>query len=257
MSILSLLPIFLTRWKIDQVDVIVTSHALVLAAMGSGTVLPEAKNMLLVLDEGHHIAYAARETLEVEANISLPSLTVLLDNFLPYVEQYLRQYCPIKPPRLAQANHLTRHRQKLINCFSEVMAITQHLLPANSKDEIYLFKLGKLPRELHVCCQQLLQLSQQLVLLVEAILDHLSELTGKHDAVNLHRTMLISGKMLNYRENMVKLWCLAGCETSSKAPVSKWLSLSYDKNQLHYYFHCASIRFSEQLNQLLCKIFPI
>lgn len=53
-------------------------------------VLPEARNMLLGLDEGYHIADVVRETLEVEANISLPSLTVLLDNFLPYVEQYLR-----------------------------------------------------------------------------------------------------------------------------------------------------------------------
>lgn len=52
------------------------------------------------------------------------------------------------------------------------MTITQRLLPANSKDEIYLFKLGKLPPELYVCCQQLLQLSQQLVLRIEVILDH-------------------------------------------------------------------------------------
>lgn len=36
------------------------------------------------------------------------------------------------------------------------MVITQHLLPDNSQDPFYLFKLGQLPEELDVCCQQLL-----------------------------------------------------------------------------------------------------
>lgn len=38
--------------------------------------------------------------------------------------------------------------------------------------------------------------------------------------------------------------------------MSKWLSRSYDKNQLYYYFHCASIRVSKQLNQLLWQNIP-
>jgi len=191
--VLSLLSIFLARWKIKQVDVIVTNHALVMAAMESGSVLPEAKKMLLVLDERHHIADVARDSLEVEANITLPHLTAQLDNFVRHIEHYLSHYFPVKPPKLAKTNHLIRHRQKLIDCFSQVMAITQHLLPDNSQDPIYLFKLGQLPEELDVCCQQL------------------------------------SSKMLSYWQNMVKLWRLAGCETSSNAPVSKWLSRHYDK----------------------------
>lgn len=249
-------PFFLARWKIEQVDVIVTNHALVMAAMESGSVLPEAKKMLLVLDEGHHIADVARDSLEVEANITLPHLTAQLDNFVRHIEHYLSQYCPVKPPKLAKANHLIRHRQKLIDCFNQVMAITQHLLPDNSQDPIYLFKLGQLPAELNVCCQQLLQLSHDFVVLTEKIVEHLSEQTGKHDAATLHRSLLISSKMLSYWQNMVKLWRLAGCETSSNAPVSKWLSRHYDKNQLHYYFHCAGIRVNEQLNQLLWQNIP-
>lgn len=62
--------------------------------------------------------------------------------------------------------------------------------------------------------------------------------------------------MLSYLQNMVKIWRLASCETSSNAPVSKWLSSHYDKNQLYYYFHCAGIRVNEQLNQLLWQNIP-
>ncbi|WGM02781.1 ATP-dependent DNA helicase DinG [Arsenophonus nasoniae] len=249
-------PFFLAIWKIEQVDVIVTNHALVMAAMESGSVLPEAKKMLLVLDEGHHIADVARDSLEVEGNITLTHLTAQLDNFVRHVEYYLSQYRPVKPPKLAKANHLTQHRQKLIDCFHQAMTITQRLLPDKSQDPIYLFKLGQLPTELDICCQQLLQLSQDLVVLTEKIVDHLSEQSGKHDAASLHRSLLISGKMLSYWQNMVKLWRLAGCETLSNAPVSKWLSRHYDKNQLHYYFHCAGIRVSEQLEKLLWQNIP-
>lgn len=249
-------PFFLARWKIEQVDVIVTNHALVMAAMESGSVLPEAKKMLLFLDEGHHIADVARDSLEVEANITLSHLIAQLDHFVRHVEHYLSQYRPDKPPKLAKTNHLTQHRQKLIDYFSQVMAITQRLLPDKSQEPIYLFKLGQLPPELYICCQQLLQLSQDLVVLTEKIVDHLSEQSGKHDAASLHSSLLISSKMLSYWQNMVKLWRLASCETSSNAPVSKWLSCHYDKNQLHYYFHCAGIRVSEQLDQLLWQNIP-
>lgn len=67
--------------------------------------------MLLVLDEGHHIADVARDSLEVEGNITLTHLTAQLDNFVRHVEYYLSQYRPVKPPKLAKANHLTQHRQ--------------------------------------------------------------------------------------------------------------------------------------------------
>lgn len=211
-------PFFLARWKIEQVDVIVTNHALVMAAMESDSVLPEAKKILLVLDEGHHIADVVRDTLKVEVNITLAHLTAQLDNFVRYVEHYLSRYRPIKPRKLARSHHLTEYRQKLIDCYSEVMAITQRLLPDNIQQSIYLFKLGQLPPELHSCCRQLLQLSHDLVVFTEKIADQLSEQTGKHDAVDLQHSLLISAKMLSYWQNMVKLWRLADCETSSNAP---------------------------------------
>ena len=38
--------------------------------MESESVLPDAKNILLVLDEGHHIPDVARDALEVEGEIT-------------------------------------------------------------------------------------------------------------------------------------------------------------------------------------------
>lgn len=44
---------------------VVANHALVMAAMESEAVLPDPKNLLLVLDEGHHLPDVARDALEM------------------------------------------------------------------------------------------------------------------------------------------------------------------------------------------------
>ncbi len=51
---------------------VVANHALVMAAMESEAVLPEPKNLLLVLDEGHHLPDVARDALEMSAEITAP-----------------------------------------------------------------------------------------------------------------------------------------------------------------------------------------
>lgn len=51
---------------------VVANHALVMAAMESEAVLPDPKNLLLVLDEGHHLPDVARDALEMSAEITAP-----------------------------------------------------------------------------------------------------------------------------------------------------------------------------------------
>ncbi|MDE9448408.1 ATP-dependent DNA helicase DinG, partial [Xenorhabdus bovienii] len=98
---------------------------------------------------------------------------------------------------------------------------------------------GKLPDSLLLCCQQLFKLTDGLRSLAEAILNDLTDQTAKQDLVRLHRTILQTSRTLGYFENMAKLWRLASQEESSHAPISKWLTRRYEKNQSHLYFHCA------------------
>ncbi|MBC8951839.1 ATP-dependent DNA helicase DinG [Xenorhabdus sp. PB62.4] len=249
-------PFFLARREIDDADVVVANHALVMAALESESVLPEAKNLLLVLDEGHHIPDVARDSLEVEGEITLFQLNGQLDSFIRHVEQYLIQFRPTKPPALANVTRLQTHCEAIREHFKELAMITQALLPERGESEEYLFELGKLPDSLLLCCQQLFKLTDGLRGLAEAILNDLNDQTAKQDIVRLHRAILQTSRTLGYFENMAKLWRLASQEESSHAPISKWLTRRYEKNQSHLYFHCAGIRVSEQLTQLLWRNIP-
>ncbi|HEK1032140.1 TPA: ATP-dependent DNA helicase DinG [Proteus mirabilis] len=249
-------PFFLARREIDEVDVVITNHALVMAAMESELVLPDAKNILLVLDEGHHIPDVARDALEVEGEITLSALNMQLDNMTRHVSQYLAQFIPVKPPKLADPIRFDAHIAKMREAYQDVEHFTRALLPERSENDEYLFPLGQLPEQLLLCCQDLFKLTDGLKMLGESILNDLTERTAKEDVVRLHRAILTTSRMVGYLENMAKLWRLATLEQTSKAPVSKWLTRRYDKKQSHLYLHCAGIRVSEQLTQLLWKNIP-
>ncbi len=249
-------PFFLARREIDEVDVVITNHALVMAAMESESVLPDAKNILLVLDEGHHIPDVARDALEVEGEITLSALNMQLDNMTRHVSQYLAQFIPVKPPKLADPIRFDAHIAKMREAYQDVEHFTRALLPERSENDEYLFPLGQLPEQLLLCCQDLFKLTDGLKMLGESILNDLTERTAKEDVVRLHRAILTTSRMVGYLENMAKLWRLATLEQTSKAPVSKWLTRRYDKKQSHLYLHCTGIRVSEQLTQLLWKNIP-
>ncbi|MCN6044748.1 DEAD/DEAH box helicase [Escherichia coli] len=55
-------PFFVARREIQEAEVVVANHALVMAAMESEAVLPDPKNLLLVLDEGHHLPDVALDS---------------------------------------------------------------------------------------------------------------------------------------------------------------------------------------------------
>lgn len=64
----------MARREIQEAEVVVANHALVMAAMESEAVLPDPKNLLLVLDEGHHLPDVARDALEMSAEITAPGI---------------------------------------------------------------------------------------------------------------------------------------------------------------------------------------
>ena len=102
-------PFFVARREIQEAEVVVANHALVMAALESEAVLPEPKNLLLVLDEGHHLPDVARDALEMSAEITAPWFRLQLDLFCKLVATCMEQFRPKTTPPLAVPERLSEH----------------------------------------------------------------------------------------------------------------------------------------------------
>lgn len=106
-------PFYIARQEIESADVVVTNHALVMAALETELVLPNPKALLMVLDEGHHLPDVARDTLEISGEITALSANLQLDMLVRQVEQCMSQYRPKNPPGLANSARLNHHCEAL------------------------------------------------------------------------------------------------------------------------------------------------
>jgi ATP-dependent DNA helicase DinG len=249
------MPVFVARREIQEAEVVVANHALVMAAMESEAVLPEPKNLLLVLDEGHHLPDVARDALEMSAEITAPWFRLQLDLFCKLVATCLEQFRPKTTPPLATPERLNAHCEELYELIASLNNILNLYMPAAQEAE-HRFAMGELPDEVMAICQRLAKLTEMLRGLAELFLNDLSEKTGSHDIVRLHRVLLQMNRALGMFEAQSKLWRLAAMAQASGAPVTKWATREMRDGQLHMYFHCVGIRVSDQLEKLLWRSVP-
>lgn len=248
-------PFFVARREVQEVEVVVANHALVMAAMESEAVLPEPKNLLLVLDEGHHLPDVARDALEMSAEITAPWYRLQLDLFSKLVATCMEQFRPKTTPPLALPERLNAHCEELYELIASLNAILGLYMPAGTEAE-HRFAMGELPDEVMEICLRLAKLTEMLRGLAELFLNDLSEKTGQHDIVRLHRVILQMNRALGMFESQSKLWRLASMAQASGAPVTKWATRELVEGQMHLFFHCVGIRVSDQLEKLLWRSVP-
>ncbi|UYM56728.1 MULTISPECIES: ATP-dependent DNA helicase DinG [Leclercia] len=248
-------PFFVARREIQEAEVVVANHALVMAAMESEAVLPDPKNLLLVLDEGHHLPDVARDALEMSAEITAPWFRLQLDLFCKLVATCMDQFRPKTIPPLAIPERLSEHCETIYSHIASLNNMLNLYLPPGQEAE-HRFEMGTLPEEIMDLCRELAQLIEKLRGLAELFLNDLSEKTGTHDVVRVHRVLLQMNRALGMFEGQSKLWRLASMAQASGAPVTKWATREVREGQVHLFFHCAGIRVSDQLEKLLWRSVP-
>ncbi|WP_312269218.1 ATP-dependent DNA helicase DinG [Pseudescherichia sp.] len=248
-------PFFVARREVQEAEVVVANHALVMAAMESEAVLPEPKNLLLVLDEGHHLPDVARDALEMSAEITASWYRLQLDLFTKLVATCMEQFRPKTTPPLALPERLNAHCEELYELIASLNSILGLYMPTGTEAE-HRFAMGELPDEVMEICLRLAKLTEMLRGLAELFLNDLSEKTGQHDIVRLHRVILQMNRALGMFESQSKLWRLASMAQASGAPVTKWATRELVEGQMHLFFHCVGIRVSDQLEKLLWRSVP-
>ncbi len=116
---------------------------------------------------------------------------------------------------------MNAHCEELYELIASLNNILNLYMPAGQEAE-HRFAMGELPDEVLEICQRLAKLTEMLRGLAELFLNDLSEKTGSHDIVRLHRLILQMNRALGMFEAQSKLWRLASLAQSSGAPVTKW-----------------------------------
>lgn len=261
-------PFFLARREIEDADVIITNHALVLAALESESILPAPEKMSLILDEGHHIADVARDSLEVHAEISIFQQLNQLDGFNKLIKQSNALFQPPNKPALLENldkfdAHI-EHTKELADHFSAIFDSYFQITDApkkqsrfkDSNENIYIFELGQLPETLTELCQKLLEATGKLVGIADFFLTFFNDATAKHDIGKIQKAQLQISRYFGYFENQNKLWQLACKEKASNAPISKWFSKSEENGYSGQHFHCAALRVSDALSKIIWDRIP-
>lgn len=249
-------PFYLARKEIENADVVVANHAVVMAALESESVLPEAKNMLLVLDEGHHLPDVARDALEMDGEISSRFVAHQLEQFRRQTALIMTQFRPARPPQLSQETRLQAHCDELLTLVGLFEQQAEAYLPHDSVQGEHRFALGVLPAPMSEAAAQLCKLSDRLRMLAEFLLADLGEKTGKHGIVRLRQALLQTSRIQGFWEATSRLWRLAALEKASNAPISKWLTRKQGDNGAQLFLHCVGIRVSDQLEKLLWSRIP-
>lgn len=191
----------------------------------------------------------------MSAEITAPWFRLQLDLFCKLVATCMEQFRPKTTPPLAVPERLSEHCEEVYSLIASLNNILNLYLPATQEAE-HRFAMGELPQEVMEICQQLAKHLEKLRGLAEMFLNDLSEKTGTHDVVRLHRILLQMNRALGMFEAQSKLWRLASMAQASGAPVTKWATREVRDGQGHLFFHCVGIRVADQLEKLIWRSVP-
>jgi len=211
------------RRELEQADVLVVNHSLLLADLDAGgAVLAAPSDCFYVLDEAHHLPHHAREMATASISVRA-SLTWLgrIDDYGRRLSQLLDSERSIGP-RLALLDH-TQTLLKRLNGLNHYLQTARF----SWQEQQYRFAMGELPEPMALQAVELRDESKQLLqqlnrlegLILEAIKDSPVRTRAKREAL-----LAETGMLLQRTEGFWQLWwLLTRPRTARQAPCAAWL----------------------------------
>jgi ATP-dependent DNA helicase DinG len=223
-------PFFNARKALDEAELIVANHDLVMAdiSLGGGVVLPDPANTIYVFDEGHHLPEKAIDHFASQIKLAqqeqlFKQITKAVDGLGKQCGTPVGLLSVVKqiPELLATLTPNLKHVRQLLFSLDENMqyqeGITQHR-----------FRMGVVPDELVIEAVNLNKAYNSLYGMVDKISDALKDCLNKDDGEykksDAERWYPAFGLLLARLEAAGMLWLsYASVEAEDEPPVSRWL----------------------------------
>jgi ATP-dependent DNA helicase DinG len=239
---------FRARDALQQADIIVTNHDLVLSdlALGGGAILTAPADSIYIFDEGHHLPEKALNHFSAFCRIGSTR------QWLEACEQQVGQAAAFLA-EVAELPDLFLQLQPLFSELARSMALVAETVaglegmptPRDASDRLHhRFAHGRVPVPLRDCAAELEQafggLQTRLQGLESRLEDGLDgELVGL-DAADAERWFAVVGAMRSRVDSNLELWIDYAAEPESGSasdddiPVARWVNISVSGGQVGY-----------------------
>ncbi len=253
-------PFFTARKELENVDIIIANHDLLLAdiAMGGGMILPEPEKTFYCLDEAHHLADKAVK--QFAAYHSINGTIGWLERIKPTLN---RATVLIKDHQLAeQISTIADETISYLKDLRLVLINIPELIPRNDKyavPAILRFSQGTLPDNLKSISNNLSiaskKLKEYLYQFTENVKKKIAELTTE-EAKSHEKVISELGFYSGRVDNVVTVWQLMTSTVDIKSPpIAKWISADYinKSNEIEYVLHASPVSAAEVLSEQFWK----
>lgn len=217
-------PYYKARTEVEEANVVVTNHALLLMDVRTGNkILPSMEKSVLVIDEAHELPEVAKEALASEMDVTeVMGRVAAAQEALASVRLQCRG-AGIERDSSEALGALEGLAIEASRLAFELDELEWGVSDGETK-QVLRFPMGALPKSLDGCVSRCLQWTSGAC----ESLERIAETLGGEDGDDLEESvreggMLLIGRSLVDMTNMRQLWELLGKTSTHSEPVAKWI----------------------------------
>jgi ATP-dependent DNA helicase DinG len=242
-------PFFLARAKLEETDIIIANHDLLLAdvSMGGGVILPHLADSFYCIDEGHRFADKAIQQFAGSHSIlgtlrwleKIPGLIYKIETTLK--ESKWHEKINEMTETIAGILHDV---QLSLSSLPELQFLSK---PYIDEIKIYRGLNSELPKGFEVFCKNILPSLQSLLmtlqLLQESIRKAKTKIEFRTQEALLDRFAINLGFFTARVGNLLGVWQLLNeTWTGENPPIAKWFSAQWLNKEIEYTLHASPVR---------------
>jgi ATP-dependent DNA helicase DinG len=214
-------PFYKARLAMENVDVIVTNHDLLLAdlSLGGGKILTEPEDTIYCVDEAHHLPEKAVQTFS--AHHSVRSALIVAERM---VDLFGRNF----PVNLDESDRqaIIKHSEALHSSLTELRDSLDGFKALKNTDQVLRFPFGEVPEAFYSYGTNIAASSSfvfgALAKTTDALMEAKEE--GRGSPANIDRAITDVAQLTVRLEMIYKVWTLMLSDTPAKAPpIAKWV----------------------------------
>jgi len=252
---ISICPYFIAKSKLENADVIIANHDLVLSdlSLGGGVLLPDPEDTIYIFDEAHHLPEKtinhAGTWISLNGSISWLDKVETTLNQIEFILESNKNKTHLSNCRKSVAQLIEALKQSR-DLLSSLDAFKQSLDP-----EVTLrFPMGIIPDALRQQSKELQQYSQDCLNHFNKIKDKISQRAKDDPDIMVHSEQVLPdlGILIGRLENSSNLWTIFSIQDAEKSPpYARWITRNTFKDNVDFRISTSPISAEEFLYQNL------